>query len=140
MIRKLTPIGDGLGLVIERSILGACREFGPAAAVASLLRPPRLGRPRCDVPSGTPRGASGRRDALATRIDGLATDRPAPSAPIRDRLPEELSIDRDTPLELRAEGGVLVVRPVRNAHTRRVQTATERMMQAHEETLRKLAE
>jgi len=35
---------------------------------------------------------------------------------------------------------VLVVRPVRNAHTRRVQTATERMMQAHEETLRKLAE
>ncbi len=55
-------------------------------------------------------------------------------------LLEQLGIDKDTPLELETDGRTLTLRPVRAEDRRaRVRKATEKMMDAHEETLRKLA-
>ena len=51
---------------------------------------------------------------------------------------ELLDIDKETPLEVRTDGEALIIRPKRS-RKRRVQAATERLMQAHDETLRKLA-
>ncbi len=53
---------------------------------------------------------------------------------------ELLRIDRDTPLEVRTDGEALIIRPAREKHRARVRGATERMMDSHDETLRKLAE
>ena len=53
---------------------------------------------------------------------------------------ELLRIDRDTPLEVRTDGETLIIRPAREEHRARVRRATERMMDSHDETLRKLAE
>ncbi len=50
-----------------------------------------------------------------------------------------LRIDRDTRLEISTDGEALVIRPVREDHSRRVRGATKRMMDIHESTLRKLA-
>ncbi|MHB8875814.1 MAG: AbrB/MazE/SpoVT family DNA-binding domain-containing protein [Myxococcaceae bacterium] len=74
MKRTLTPIGDGLGLVIDRSLL------------------------------------------------------------------ELLHIDRETVLEIRSDGRTLVIEPVdRDGRKRKVLAAAERVMKAHDATLRKLA-
>ncbi len=53
---------------------------------------------------------------------------------------ELLRIDRDTPLEVRTDGEALIIRPAREEHRARVRAAAERMMDSHDETLRKLAE
>ena len=52
---------------------------------------------------------------------------------------ELLRIDRDTPLEVRTDGEALIIRPAREEHRVRVRRAAERMMDSHDETLRKLA-
>jgi antitoxin component of MazEF toxin-antitoxin module len=51
-----------------------------------------------------------------------------------------LNIDRDTKLEIKTDGEALIIRPVREGHRARVQRATERLMDRHDDTLRKLAE
>jgi antitoxin component of MazEF toxin-antitoxin module len=53
---------------------------------------------------------------------------------------ELLNIDRDTELEITTDGEGLIIRPVRMDHEGRVKESAERMMDAHDETLRKLAE
>jgi antitoxin MazE len=75
MVKKLSAVGDGLGLIIERPIL--------------------------DV----------------------------------------LDIDEDTPLEVTTDGERLVIRPLRTRPLMdRALAAADRLMDAHEETFRKLAE
>ncbi len=51
-----------------------------------------------------------------------------------------LNIDRDTKLEVRTDGEALIIRPVRENHQTRIQQTTERLMDQHDDTLRKLAE
>ena len=51
-----------------------------------------------------------------------------------------LNIDKDTKLEVRTDGEALVIRPVREGRRSRVREATERLMDRHDDTLRKLAE
>jgi antitoxin component of MazEF toxin-antitoxin module len=50
-----------------------------------------------------------------------------------------LNIDRDTKLEIRTDGEALIIRPVREDHRVRAQQATARLMDQHDDTLRKLA-
>jgi len=52
---------------------------------------------------------------------------------------ELLDIDRETPLEVRTDGEALIIRPQRKGRSARLKASAERMMDAHEETLRKLA-
>lgn len=62
---------------------------------------------------------------------GLIIDKP---------LLELLRIDKDTPLEIETDGKALIIRPVQKEDRRsRVREAAEKMMDAHDETLRKLA-
>lgn len=62
---------------------------------------------------------------------GLIIDRP---------ILDLLKIDKDTPLEIRTDGKALIVEPVQSTKRKsRVRTATERMMNAHDKTLRRLA-
>jgi antitoxin MazE len=62
---------------------------------------------------------------------GLIIDKP---------ILELLRIDKDTPLEIETDGKALIIRPVRKEDRRsRVGKAAEKMMDAHDETLRKLA-
>lgn len=62
---------------------------------------------------------------------GLIIDKP---------ILELLHIDKDTPLEIETDGKALIIRPVRKEDRRsRVREATEKLMNAHDETLRKLA-
>lgn len=62
---------------------------------------------------------------------GLIIDRP---------ILELLKIDKDTPLEIRTDGKALIVEPVQHASRKeRVRAATERLMSAHDKTLRRLA-
>lgn len=51
-----------------------------------------------------------------------------------------LNIDKDTRLEVRTDGEALIIRPIRESRRERVRNATERLMNSHDETLRKLAE
>ena len=51
-----------------------------------------------------------------------------------------LNIDRDTKLEIRTDGEALIIRPVRGDHRVHAQQATERLMDRHDDTLKKLAE
>lgn len=51
---------------------------------------------------------------------------------------ELLDIDRDTELEMRTDGNLLILEPVRRRR-KRVAEAARRVMNAHEETFRKLA-
>lgn len=51
-----------------------------------------------------------------------------------------LNIDKDTWLEIRTDGEALIIRPVREGRRARVQRDTERLMDQHDDTLRKLAE
>ncbi|MCU0241157.1 MAG: AbrB/MazE/SpoVT family DNA-binding domain-containing protein [Vicinamibacteria bacterium] len=50
-----------------------------------------------------------------------------------------LYVDKDTPLELSTDGQALIVRPAVKGHKRRVKAAAERLMDAHDATLRELA-
>lgn len=52
---------------------------------------------------------------------------------------ELLDIDRETPLEVRTDGEALIIRPLRQNRSARLSAAAERMMDAHDETMRKLA-
>ena len=52
---------------------------------------------------------------------------------------ELLDITRDTELDLTTEGGKLIIAPVRKAMRDRVKAALDRAMDAHAESLRKLA-
>ena len=53
---------------------------------------------------------------------------------------ELLDINRDTELEIRTDGEALIIRPARAAKRRRVSESAKRMMDTHDDTLRKLAE
>ena len=62
---------------------------------------------------------------------GLIIDRP---------ILDLLDITKDTPLEVRTDGDALIIRPVRTAPLMdRALSASDRLMDAHEETHRKLA-
>jgi antitoxin component of MazEF toxin-antitoxin module len=50
-----------------------------------------------------------------------------------------LDIDKETPLEVRTDGEVLIIRPQRTTRSARLKAAAKRMMEAHDDTLRKLA-
>ena len=52
---------------------------------------------------------------------------------------ELLDIDKETPLEVRTDGEALIIRPQRNKRSARVKASAKRMMDSHDETLRKLA-
>lgn len=51
---------------------------------------------------------------------------------------ELLDIGRDTELEMRTDGNVLIIEPIRKRR-KRVAEAARRVMDAHDETFRKLA-
>jgi antitoxin component of MazEF toxin-antitoxin module len=51
-----------------------------------------------------------------------------------------LNIDKNTKLEIRTDGEALIIRPVRKDRRARVKEATERVMDSHDDALRKLAE
>ena len=52
---------------------------------------------------------------------------------------ELLDIDKETPLEVRTDGEALIIRPQRKNRSTRLKAAAGRMMDAHDETMRKLA-
>jgi antitoxin MazE len=52
---------------------------------------------------------------------------------------ELLDITRDTELDMTTEGGKLIIAPVRKPKRDRVKAALDRAMDAHAESLRKLA-
>jgi antitoxin component of MazEF toxin-antitoxin module len=52
---------------------------------------------------------------------------------------ELLDIDKETPLEVRTDGEALIIRPQRRNRPARLNAAAERMMDAHDETMGKLA-
>lgn len=52
---------------------------------------------------------------------------------------ELLDIDKETPLEVRTDGEALIIRPQRKNRSARLKAAAERTMDAHDETMRKLA-
>ena len=61
---------------------------------------------------------------------GLIIDRP---------ILDLLDIDKETPLEVRTDGEALIIRPQRRTRSARLKAAAKRMMEAHDDTLRKLA-
>ena len=50
-----------------------------------------------------------------------------------------LNIDKETRLEVKTDGESLIIRPIREEHGTRVRNSVKRMMDAHDETLQKLA-
>lgn len=50
-----------------------------------------------------------------------------------------LNIDKETRLEVRTDGEALIIRPIRENRHSRIKNAAERLMNAHDETLQKLA-
>jgi antitoxin MazE len=52
---------------------------------------------------------------------------------------ELLDIDRDTELEMRTDGNLLILEPLRRSKKRKVVEAAHRAMDKHESTLKKLA-
>ncbi len=62
---------------------------------------------------------------------GIIIDRP---------ILELLRIDRETALEISTDGDALIIRPNRTERGQKVKASTRRMMDQHDETLRKLAE
>lgn len=61
---------------------------------------------------------------------GLIIERP---------IVELLHIDKETPLEVRTDGEALIIRPAPKSKKERLRASAERMMNAHDETLKKLA-
>lgn len=53
---------------------------------------------------------------------------------------ELLNIGRDTELEMTTDGEALIIRPAKAARSRKVAESARRMMDIHDETLRKLSE
>jgi antitoxin component of MazEF toxin-antitoxin module len=53
---------------------------------------------------------------------------------------ELMDIDRDTDLELTTDGHRLIIEPIRRRPRKRLAEAARHVMDAHDETLRKLAE
>lgn len=53
---------------------------------------------------------------------------------------ELLDIDRSTDLEVKTDGEGLIIRPVRKSRREKVLDSANRMMEIHDETLKKLAE
>ena len=62
---------------------------------------------------------------------GLVIDRP---------ILELLNIDKDTPLEIKTDGEALIIRPARGRVRTRVEESTVKMMDTHDDVLKKLAE
>jgi antitoxin MazE len=52
---------------------------------------------------------------------------------------ELLDIDRETELEIRTDGEALIIRPAKAARRNRIADSARRMMDTHDESLRKLA-
>jgi antitoxin component of MazEF toxin-antitoxin module len=52
---------------------------------------------------------------------------------------ELLDIDRDTELEMRTDGKLLILEPIRQGRRKRVAEAARRVMDSHDKTFRKLA-
>ncbi len=52
---------------------------------------------------------------------------------------ELLDIDRDTELDMKTDGERLIIEPIRTGKKARVKAAVQRVMVAHDATLRKLA-
>lgn len=52
---------------------------------------------------------------------------------------ELLDITKDTPLEIKTDGEVIIIRPAKLSTKERIRDATKQMMAVHDETLRKLA-
>jgi antitoxin component of MazEF toxin-antitoxin module len=52
---------------------------------------------------------------------------------------ELLDITKDTPLEIKTDGKILIIRPSKLGKKERIRASTKRMMATHDETLRKLA-
>ena len=50
-----------------------------------------------------------------------------------------LNIDKETALEVRTDGEALIIRPARKDRKARLGASAARMMDAHDETLKKLA-
>ncbi len=50
-----------------------------------------------------------------------------------------LNINKETPLEIRTDGESLIIRPAGKSRSSRLKASAERMMNAHDETLKKLA-
>lgn len=50
-----------------------------------------------------------------------------------------LSINKDTPLEIKTDGNALIIKPIRDKSSLIADTAAQ-LMQEHDETLRKLAQ
>lgn len=53
---------------------------------------------------------------------------------------ELLHISQDTPLEVSTDGESLIIRPAVKGRRKRIRRSIDRMMDAHDDTLRKLAE
>ena len=53
---------------------------------------------------------------------------------------ELLDINKDTPLEVKTDGEALIIRPQRTSKAARLRKAADRMMEAHDETLKKLTD
>jgi antitoxin component of MazEF toxin-antitoxin module len=51
-----------------------------------------------------------------------------------------LGIDKDTSLEVKTDGKALIIRPQQGSRSARLEAAADRMMEAHVETLKKLAD
>jgi antitoxin MazE len=51
-----------------------------------------------------------------------------------------LAIDKDTPLEITTDGEALVIRPIRTDHRAQVQAMAQRLMDVHDDTLKRLAD
>ncbi len=53
---------------------------------------------------------------------------------------ELLGIDKDTLLEVKTDGEALIIRPQRTSKAARLKHAAEKMIEAHDETMKKLAD
>ncbi|HKP97988.1 MAG TPA: AbrB/MazE/SpoVT family DNA-binding domain-containing protein [Fibrobacteria bacterium] len=51
-----------------------------------------------------------------------------------------LNITKDTPLDVKTDGEALIIRPVKQSKKDRVFAAADEVMDAHQETFRKLAQ
>ncbi len=56
------------------------------------------------------------------------------------REPGGDSIDKETPLEVKTDGEALIIRPQQRSRSARLRQAAARMMENHDETMKKLAE
>jgi antitoxin component of MazEF toxin-antitoxin module len=50
-----------------------------------------------------------------------------------------LGINRDTDLDMQTDGNGLIIRPIRDARSRKLKAASKEVMKAHDETFSKLS-